>query len=45
MEKNELGRNYNGGPADWKGILISPALSSRLAFGDETPSGGKCRGY
>lgn len=20
VEKNELGRNYNGGPADWKGI-------------------------
>lgn len=26
-------------------ILISPALSSLLAFGDEMPSGGKCRGY
>lgn len=26
-------------------ILISPALSSLLAFGDGMPSGGKCRGY
>lgn len=26
-------------------LLISPALSSLLAFGDETPSGGKGRGY
>lgn len=45
------GKKWAGKELQWRacrlegGILISPALSSRLAFGNETPSGGKCRGY
>lgn len=45
------GKKWAGKELQWRAcrlegdILISPALSSRLAFGDETPSGGKCRGY
>lgn len=45
------GKKWAGKELQWKAcrlegdILISPALSSRLAFGDETPSGGKRRGY
>lgn len=45
------GKKWAGKELQWRAcrlegdILISPALSSRLAFGDETPSGGKRRGY